>query len=126
MSDDTPDVDMLFSPPRSQPSDVEMIPEADSEGPTREPSTQATTAELSRLISLSLTDKEKLPSVYVEIPRLPPKAKTQYATDLKEQPITSDEEFPAENMERIIGDYEIGGELYYFVKMTSGMAFKVR
>lgn len=127
MSDDTLDVDMLVSLPRDHPSgdDVEMFPEADSEGPTREASTQGTSADLSRLTSLSLTDKEKPPAVYVEVPSLPPQAKLKYATDLKERPITSDEEFPAEEMKSIVGEYEMDGDLHYFVKMTSGIAFKV-
>ena len=125
MSADVPDVEMLFSPPRNQQSDVEMIPEVASEQSSREPSAGATSEELSRLTSLSLTEKGKLPSVYVEVPTLPAEAKARYATDLKERSITSDEEFPEENMDCIVGEYEIKGELHYFVKMSSGMAFKV-
>ena len=128
MSDDTLDVDMLVSLPPDQPSDddVEMIPSrAGSEGPTREASTEGTAADLSRLTSLSLTDKGKSSTVYVEVPSLSSEARLKYAADLKEQPITSDEEFPAENMESIVGEYEMDGDLHYFVKMTSGVAFKV-
>lgn len=125
MSEGISDVEMLFSPPRNEQSDVEMLPEVASEEHSREPSAQATTEELSRLTSLSLTDNDRLPSVYVEVPSLPPAAKAKYATDLKERSITSDEEFPEESMERIVGEYEVDGELHYFVRMSSGMAFKV-
>lgn len=126
MSEDVPDVEMLFSPPRNQQSDVEMIPEAASEQSSRKPSVEATTEELSRLTSLSLTDSGQFSSVCVEVPSLPPGAKARYVTDLRERPITSDEEFPEENMDRIIGEYEIEDELHYFVKMSSGIAFKVK
>ena len=119
MSDDTQEIMLLSTPPAHEPLDVDMTQEGRSS-----PSGQAATEELSRLTSLSLTDKKIQP--YVEVKILTPEEKAKYATDLAERLITSDEEFPEEHMERVIGEYSSGSELYYFVMMTSGIAFKVR
>lgn len=121
MSSDVPDVELLFSPPPEQ-SDVEMVPETGSPEPPRSPSAQASSEHLSRLTSLSLADNP--PSVYVEVATLPAEKKAKYAT-LAERPITSDEEFPEEAMERVLGEYKSSDGEFYFVRMSSGVAFKV-
>lgn len=97
-------------------SDLDMVAD------TRD-STPAQT-ELSRLTTLSLTDNK--PQAYVEVMSLPPEEKAKYMTGLAERHITSDEEFPEDQMERIIGEYNTNSGVYYFVRMSSGTAFKVR
>ena len=116
MSDDIPEVELLST---YEQSDVDMV--ADSSRRSS-PSAQA---ELAGLTSLSLADKKK-PRVYVEVTHLPPTEKEKYATDLAERPVNSDEEFPEEQIERVIGEYDSASGLYYFVRMSSGEAFKVR
>lgn len=116
MSDDSSVVELLFVPPSDDLSDVEMIPETASRAPS-----EHTSAELSRLTSLSLADGKPRP--YVEVSTLPPEVKAKYS-GLAELPVPSDDEFP-EGMECVLGEYVASNGLQYFVKMSNGTAYKV-
>jgi hypothetical protein len=115
MSEPLSDIELLSTSPPHEQSDVDMV--ANIRG-----STPAQT-ELSRLTSLSLAETQQ--QVYVEVKALSSEQKAKYATDLAERLFMSDEEFPEEQMERVIGEYRNSSGLYYFVRMSSGIAFKV-
>lgn len=104
-----PEVGMLsaLSRPSGPISDVASAPSTRPQEPFSGPSTR-------RILA------------YIELPILSAVEKARYVTDLSERPITYEEAFPEQEMQGIIGEREVNSELYYFVKLSDGLAFRVR
>lgn len=120
MQDGVQDINRLFTPPLHVPSDVEMV---EGDEPVSLPPLTESSPALSR--HTSLAPPEKPPAPYVEVRLLTASERKQYES-LAERPITVEDAFPEEEMERIIGEYGAGAALNYYVRMSSGLAFKVR
>lgn len=117
-------VERLFNPRRS--SDAEIVLSEPPE-PPESPSQRASSPEpTSLLTSLTPSPQPPKPAVCVELRILSPSVKKQYATDLSERVLTFAEQFPESEMRYIIGEYQAGSQLFYFVKLSEDTAFRVR
>ncbi|PIL31731.1 hypothetical protein GSI_06435 [Ganoderma sinense ZZ0214-1] len=113
-SADPPDARMLFSPLRREPSSDAPVP-ADT--------------------SVSADDSDNMPtlsqphpltaSCYVSVPEPSGFQKAEYQP-VAQRDIESDEEFGQENAERIVGEWEVGKNLFFYVRYADGVVYRVR
>lgn len=64
---------------------------------------------------------------YITIPHLSEEQKTLYQSNWSELKMPSDvDEFDDDEIDSVVGEYREGRQLYYFVKYSDGIAYKVR
>lgn len=108
MSEPVSDASMLFTPTKS--SDLTL---SDSDPPAA-----------SSPVPLSIKPRLS-PQFFITPPVLPAAQKEQYKAAL-ETKLTSNVEFDARELDKIIGEYREGPNLYYFARFKDGVAHKVR
>lgn len=113
-SSDPSDAKMLFSPVRREPSSDAPLP-ADTSVSTDEASDRATT--LPQL-------HRQTTSCYVSVPGLSDSQKAEYQP-VAQRDLESDEEFGQEGAERVIGEWEVGRNKYFYVQHADGIIYKV-
>ena len=118
-------MDRLFSPPKDSGGDLALSepfqpPPSSTEGPlSHEPSPLTSITPSSR--------GPRLPTAraYVELQHFP-RAELEQYKPLADRPLTFAEAFPEWAMECIIGEYKIGSKDFYYVKLSDGLAYRVR
>ncbi len=116
LSSDPPDVRTLFSPVPT----MEDGSEPDSDAPAPEDT------------SVSVNDNDAFPQLrvdalvadYVEVPRLSMSQRSKYRP-VADRELKSDEEYPHEEVEQVVGDVTYGNEHFYYVRYADGIVHKV-
>lgn len=109
---DPPDARMLFSPLRREPSSDAPIP-ADTSISADDDSDNLTTL-----------PHPPIASCYVSVPEPSGFQRAKYQP-VAQRKIESDEEFGQEGAERIVGEWEAGKSVYFYVRYADGVVYRV-
>ena len=111
---DPPDANMLFSPVRQRDSD------RSSDAPA--PGDTSWSADDSSPRAARVAPTNVL--AHVEVPRLSNSQIAKYKS-IADEELHSDEEYPQENVDRVVGDVQDGSNAFLYVRYKDGIIYKV-